>query len=120
MRRLAVTLALMAGLAAPLLAQDQERAQDAIRIGITYRPGDRPGLVVVPGPGLDSVRAIVKRDLDYSDRFQLIQVPTIGAAGAVNAALFAVAILANSRPELRKKLHEFRDAQEAKIRATKL
>jgi 5-(carboxyamino)imidazole ribonucleotide mutase len=44
----------------------------------------------------------------------------IGKPGAVNAALFAVAILANSRPGLRKKLHEFRDAQEAKIRATTL
>jgi len=44
----------------------------------------------------------------------------IGKPGAVNAALFAVAILANSRPELRKKLHEFREAQEAKIRDTKL
>ena len=44
----------------------------------------------------------------------------IGKPGAVNAALFAVAILANSRPELRKKLHEFREVQEAKIRATKL
>jgi 5-(carboxyamino)imidazole ribonucleotide mutase len=44
----------------------------------------------------------------------------IGKPGALNAALFAVAILANSRPELRKKLHEFRESQEAKIRATKL
>lgn len=44
----------------------------------------------------------------------------IGKAGATNAALFAVAILANSRPELREKLHEFRQSQEAKIRATKL
>lgn len=44
----------------------------------------------------------------------------IGKPGAINAALFAVAILANSRPELRKKLHEFRESQEAKIRATKL
>jgi 5-(carboxyamino)imidazole ribonucleotide mutase len=44
----------------------------------------------------------------------------IGKPGAVNAALLAVAILANNRPELRKKLHEFREAQEAKIRATKL
>lgn len=44
----------------------------------------------------------------------------IGKAGAVNAALFAVAILANSRPELRQKLHDFRKEQEAKIRATKL
>ncbi len=44
----------------------------------------------------------------------------IGKPGAVNAALLAVAILANSRPELRQKLHEFREAQEEKIRATKL
>ena len=44
----------------------------------------------------------------------------IGEAGATNAALLAVAILANSRPELRRKLHEFRESQEAKIRATKL
>src|SRR6185503_3919350 len=44
----------------------------------------------------------------------------IGKPGAVNAALFAVSILANSRPDLREKLHEFRDAQEAKIRATVL
>ena len=44
----------------------------------------------------------------------------IGKAGAVNAALFAVAILANSRPELREKLHRFREEQEAKIRATVL
>jgi len=44
----------------------------------------------------------------------------IGKAGAVNAALFAVAILANSRSELREKLHRFRETQEAKIRATVL
>jgi len=44
----------------------------------------------------------------------------IGKPGAVNAALFAVSILANSRPELREKLHRFREVQEAKIRATVL
>src|ERR1044071_6747298 len=44
----------------------------------------------------------------------------IGKPGATNAALFAVAILANSRPELRKKLHDFREAQERKIRETVL
>ena len=38
----------------------------------------------------------------------------IGKPGAVNAALFAVAILANSRPELRKKLHEFREVRKLK------
>ena len=44
----------------------------------------------------------------------------IGKPGATNAALFAIAILANSRPELKKKLRDFRAEQEKKIRETKL
>ena len=39
----------------------------------------------------------------------------IGKAGAVNAALLAVAILAGSRPELRQKLKDYRQAQTEKI-----
>jgi 5-(carboxyamino)imidazole ribonucleotide mutase len=39
----------------------------------------------------------------------------IGPAGARNAALLAVAILANSRPELREKLRRFRSDQREKI-----
>jgi 5-(carboxyamino)imidazole ribonucleotide mutase len=39
----------------------------------------------------------------------------IGPAGARNAALLAVAILANSRPELREKLRQFRDRQREKV-----
>lgn len=39
----------------------------------------------------------------------------IGAAGAKNAALLAIAILANSRPELRAKLREYRSEQAEKI-----
>ncbi len=35
----------------------------------------------------------------------------IGQPGATNAALFTVAILANSRPELKEKLHKFRESQ---------
>ena len=44
----------------------------------------------------------------------------IGKPGATNAALLAIAILANSRPELKKKLREFREEQETKIRQTTL
>src|SRR5436190_22480196 len=40
---------------------------------------------------------------------------SIGTAGARNAALLAVAILANARPELREKLTQFRAEQSAKI-----
>ena len=39
----------------------------------------------------------------------------IGKPGATNAALLAIAILANHRPDLRKKLHAFREEQAQKI-----
>lgn len=40
----------------------------------------------------------------------------IGKPGAINAALLAAAILANSRPELREKLYQFRQDQEKQVR----
>jgi 5-(carboxyamino)imidazole ribonucleotide mutase len=39
----------------------------------------------------------------------------IGKAGATNAALLAIAILANSRPQLREQLHQFRRDQTEKV-----
>ncbi|MGA2589926.1 MAG: 5-(carboxyamino)imidazole ribonucleotide mutase [Bryobacteraceae bacterium] len=39
----------------------------------------------------------------------------IGSPGARNAALLSIAILANSRPELREKLKRFREEQAAKV-----
>src|SRR5206468_9509839 len=44
----------------------------------------------------------------------------IGKPGAVNAALFAVAILAGKRPELGRKLADFRAEQAAKVLQEKL
>jgi len=44
----------------------------------------------------------------------------IGKAGATNAALLAAAILSLSRPDLKKKLKDFRAAQAQKILAEKL
>jgi len=44
----------------------------------------------------------------------------IGKPGATNAALLAVAILANKRPEVREKLKQFRAEQADKIRAETL
>jgi 5-(carboxyamino)imidazole ribonucleotide mutase len=44
----------------------------------------------------------------------------IGNAGAKNAALLAIAILANSRPDLRDKLHRFREQQAESVLAQKL
>ena len=44
----------------------------------------------------------------------------IGKPGAINAALLAVAILANTRPDLRKKLHAFRAEQARKVKQENL
>jgi len=44
----------------------------------------------------------------------------IGKPGAVNAALFAVAILAGRRPELGRKLEAFRQEQTARVLSEKL
>jgi len=62
-------------------AAAQEPAGD-VRLGITYQPGYVPGLVVTPvrsATGLDEVASIatgiLRQDLDYSDRFDIISVP---------------------------------------------
>jgi TolB protein len=83
-------------LPASLAAQDSLRPPEGVRVGIEYRPGVRPSLIVLPSRGLDSVRAILTRDLDYSDRFDVIDLAP-GDSGAwaantggrtVNYALF--------------------------------
>jgi TolB protein len=76
-----LVVALLTGLLAPrVLAQDTTKAIDqGVRVGLDYQPGTQPGLVVLPATGLDSARAIVERDLDFSDRFQIV---TIGSDAA--------------------------------------
>ena len=77
----------LVGLAAPLAAQDTTRAPEGVRIGIDYRPGERPSIVVLPSPGRDSIRAILLRDLDYSDRFEVIPLGSGAASTTVNYVL---------------------------------
>jgi TolB protein len=83
---------LTVGLRGRLSAQDTLAIDRGVRIGIVYRPGVRPGMVVLPGraAGLDSVRAIVARDLDYSDRFELITLPGVDS--------IRIATVASGRP----------------------
>ena len=53
-------LALLAPFAAGITsaaAQDTSQVKEGIRVGLDYNPGVQPGLVVLPGAGLDSVRA---------------------------------------------------------------
>jgi TolB protein len=74
-------LVLLLVVMAPLAAQDPV-IPDGVRIGIDYRPGVRPAVVLLPGNGIDSVRELVARDLEYSDRFDVVRLPAgDGSAG---------------------------------------
>jgi 5-(carboxyamino)imidazole ribonucleotide mutase len=61
--------------------------------------------------GLDSLLSIVQMPAGVP-----VGTLAIGPSGATNAALLAVAVLANTRPELREKLRRFREEQASKVR----
>jgi len=65
--------------------------------------------------GMDSLLATVQMPAGIP-----VGTLAIGKPGAVNAALLAVAILANQRPELRQQLKQFRDQQEQQVRTATL
>jgi 5-(carboxyamino)imidazole ribonucleotide mutase len=65
--------------------------------------------------GLDSLLSIAQMPAGVP-----VATLAIGEAGAKNAALLAVSILANTRPDLRKKLHAFRSKQTRTVLKTKL
>lgn len=66
-------LAVCLGVPARGMAQQQDTTR-GVRIGLTYQPGTKPGVVVFPvsGAGGDSLQAIVQRDFDYGDRIEVI------------------------------------------------
>ncbi len=65
--------------------------------------------------GMDSLLATVQMPAGIP-----VGTLAIGKPGAINAALLAIAMLANSRPELRKKLIQFRARQEQQVREATL
>ena len=65
--------------------------------------------------GVDSLHSIVQMPKGVP-----VATFAIGAAGAANAALFAVAMLANGTPALREQLNAFRAAQTEAARAMTL
>ena len=65
--------------------------------------------------GLDSLLSIAQMPAGVP-----VGTLAIGPAGAKNAALLAMSILANSRPKLRKKLHDFRSNQTKTVLKSRL
>lgn len=87
--------------------------------GAAHLAGVVAGHTILPVLGVPMTSALNGLDSLLS----MVQMPAgipvgtlaVGKAGATNAALLAVAILANSRPELKKKLAAFRDEQARKV-----
>lgn len=88
--------------------------------GAAHLPGMMAAQTLVPVLGVP----VESRALKGMDSLlSIVQMPrgvpvgtlAIGEAGAFNAALLAVAILSNSRPELREKLRAFREEQTARV-----
>ncbi len=84
--------------------------------GAAHLPGMLAAKTVVPVLGVP----VASKHLSGVDSLHsIVQMPkgvpvaafAIGAAGAANAALFAVALLASQDTALRQKLHDFRAAQ---------
>ena len=93
--------------------------------GAAHLPGMMAAQTILPVLGVP-VESRVLRGVD--SLLSIVQMPagvpvgtlSIGEAGAKNAALLAVAILGNTRPELRERLMRFRAEQTRKVLDAKL
>ena len=93
--------------------------------GAAHLPGMVAAQTIVPVLGVP-VQSAALHGLD--SLLSIVQMPggvpvgtlAIGKAGAVNAALLAVSILSNSRPDLRARLRAFREEQTQRIRQERL
>jgi 5-(carboxyamino)imidazole ribonucleotide mutase len=93
--------------------------------GAAHLPGMVASQTVVPVLGVP-IESHALKGMD--SLLSIVQMPggipvgtmAIGKAGAMNAALLAIAILANTRPGLRNKLQQFRQDQSAKVKAESL
>src|SRR5690349_2144821 len=89
--------------------------------GAAHLPGMVAAQTLVPVFGVP-VESHALKGMD--SLLSIVQMPggipvgtlAIGKAGAINAALLAVAILGNTRPDLREKLRAFREEQTQKVR----
>jgi 5-(carboxyamino)imidazole ribonucleotide mutase len=93
--------------------------------GAAHLPGMVAAHTVLPVLGVP-VQSGALQGLD--SLLSIVQMPggvpvgtlAIGKAGATNAGILAVSILANSRPDLRARLREFRAGQTQRVRQERL
>ena len=91
-RRTALILFLGLLVLRPVPGYAQDTTQSGVRVGITYAPGTRPTLAVAAS---DSIGAIIQRDLDQSDRFEIV--PSPSSAAIVVTVANGVAVVVDAR-----------------------
>jgi TolB protein len=72
--------------AAPVVGAQDTTTVPGVRLGLNYAAGTKPGVIVFPvndDYGDDSLRVIVQRDLDYSDRMNVIALDAETVSGLV-------------------------------------
>jgi 5-(carboxyamino)imidazole ribonucleotide mutase len=93
--------------------------------GAAHLPGMTAAHTTLPVLGVPVESAALK---GLDSLLSIVQMPggvpvatfAIGKPGAINAALFAVSILAGKRPELAERLRQFRDEQTRRVLGEKL
>ena len=93
--------------------------------GAAHLPGMAAAQTLLPVLGVPVESRVLK---GVDSLLSIVQMPAgvpvgtlaIGKAGATNAALLAVAILANSRPHLREKLKQYRQSQTDRVMTEQL
>jgi len=93
-----VLSAVLGAIVGPRMLAAQDTTTTGVRLGLTYQSGTKPGVIVLPvrDDDNDSLRIIVQRDLDYSDRMTVVDLDHATLDGLVpepgeklNFALFA-------------------------------
>lgn len=86
------TMALLLASGVPVASLGAQVRPQGVSLTLEYQPGKRIAVMVLPivGAAGDSIKTILERDLDFSDRFQIV--PAISAPGPdapLNYALLA-------------------------------
>ncbi len=117
-------------IAVPPMLAAQDTTLSGVRIGITYAPGTRPTLSVVPfsSPALEPISTTLANDLEQSDRFEMVPAPSTARdqySGILDlrpftalGTAFVVTFVAGGADNVTVAIMDTRTGQAAQLRVT--